>query len=98
MIPPARAKTYKTSRKRPHCLYSLALYNKRMHIRKTFAALCASLLAATLLGLGLNWSSWHVISQPDYIKKTLSQSGIYDTIVQNVLQQKEGDLAAAAGL
>lgn len=69
-----------------------------MHIRKTFAGLCASLLAVTLLGLGLNWSAWHVISQPDYIKKTLSQSGIYDTIVQNVLQQKESDLAAAAGL
>ena len=69
-----------------------------MHIRKSFAALCASLLAATLLGLGLSWSAWHVVSQPDYVKKTLSQSGIYDTITQNILKQKESDLASSTGL
>jgi hypothetical protein len=69
-----------------------------MNIRKIFAGLCASLLAATLLSFGLSWSAWHVISQPDYVKQTLRKNDIYQTVVQDLLKQKQTDIAGAAGV
>lgn len=69
---------------------------KHMYIRKTFAGLCASLLVATLIGFGLSWSIWHVISQPDYIKQTLRDSGIYESVIQDVAKQKAGEITSAA--
>jgi len=69
-----------------------------MSIRKPFAALCASLLAATLLGLGFSWSAWHVLSQPDYIKKTLRTSGIYQSFIDDVIKQKANEVTASGEL
>jgi hypothetical protein len=78
-------------------MYNKHEYNKHMNIRKTFAGLCASLLAVTLISFGFSWSAWHVLGQPDYIKQTLHDSGIYQTVVQDLLKQKQADIADMAG-
>ncbi len=39
-----------------------------------------------------------MLGQPDYIKKTLRDSGIYNTVVQDVLKQKSSDLSSSIGL
>lgn len=69
-----------------------------MHIRKTFAALCASLLAVTIIGFGFSWSAWHVLGQPNYLKTTLRESGIYKTISEEILTKNGNQLLQGTGL
>jgi hypothetical protein len=56
-------------------------------LKKTTLVLVASLLVTTLFSFGLFWSVHQVVSNPKNIKHALSQSGIYQTGIDNTLQQ-----------
>ncbi len=65
-----------------------------MNILKRIAlVLAVALLPAVLLGFSLSWSFHQVFGTPGHIESALTKSGIYNTIVPNVLDQAQQKLA-----
>jgi len=68
-------------------------------IRKTLVGLAATLLTATLFGLGFTWSLQHVFGTSHDIKAALRDSKFYDVVVGSALDeaQKKQDQPAGKG-
>jgi hypothetical protein len=60
-------------------------------LRKAALAAAASLLVLTLSGFGFAWSAYQVFGTSQEIKQALDKSGIYKTVVGEVLKQHQND-------
>jgi hypothetical protein len=67
---------------------TLGYYIKHMQfVRRTLLVLLGALLPLLLLATAFDFGAYHVVGTPTPLKKTLSDSGIYNSVVSQALEQ-----------
>jgi len=70
-----------------------------MHfLRKTAAAFAFSFLTTLLFGFGLAWSVYHVFGTPHDLEISLSKSGIYESLVSELLKTETQDTSTTTAI